>query len=125
MLIDEKGNPITNHRGGSVSDIKDSNKLNEILMFLRGGVRTWCNSERGKEQFALRDLFGGGNYYWEGTPLQELYYKYRAKGIPAEEAVKRAGRDAGRLLKRVLIEEADRTYQVGDAGMALGYRRVK
>lgn len=119
MLMDSSGTAITIHRGSLVRNISDV-QLKAILDYLAGGVRTWCKA-RPREQFALRDLFGGENYYWTGTPLQALYDKYEVDGCSSDEAVTRAGRDAGRLLKRVLIEDATRVYVQGYAGRANGY----
>ena len=119
MLEDLSGKEITSHRGYSVRGVSPE-QIEKMLIFIAGGVRTWCKAV-GDKQFALRDLFGGENYYWEGTPLQVLYEKFCDEGCSSDDAVRLAGNAAGRLLKRVLIEDKTRTYIVGDAGMANGY----
>ena len=119
MLVDKFRMKITTHRGSSVGGVSLA-EIEKILIFIVGGVRTWCKAV-GDKQFALRDLFGGENYCWEGTPLQVLYDKFCNEGYASDEAVQRAGNAAGRLLKRVLIEDTTRTYVVGDAGLANGY----
>lgn len=119
MVVTEKGHAVLNHRGRRIRDISP-NMLNEMLRFIAGGVRIWCKENRHR-QFALRDLFGGVNYDWTGTPLQGLYEKYIRNGCSETDAIARAGKDAGRLLKRVLVEDTTRTYVVGDAGKATGY----
>ena len=40
--------------------------------FLQGAVYCWCKNRK-DEWFAARDLLGGDNYYWQGTPLFPLY----------------------------------------------------
>ena len=50
----------------------------------------------------MRDLMGGDNYYWEGTPLIVLYRKYENT---ADDPVKQAGQDSGWLLKKVISED--------------------
>ena len=72
-------------------------------------------------QFAARDLLGGANYFWEGTPMDVFYEKYIREGYSSDDAVKMAGKSAGHLLKRVLIEDRNRTYVLGDAGLANEY----
>lgn len=119
MLEDKSGTKITSHRGSSVGGVSPA-EIEKMLIFIAGGVRTWCKAV-GDKQFALRDLFGGENYYWEGTPLQALYVKFCNEGYSSDEAVRLAGNAAGRLLKRVLVEDRTRTYVVGDAGLANGY----
>lgn len=44
---------------------------------LQGAVYCWC-ATRGEDEFAIRDLFGGVNADWYGTPLQEIYTYYLA-----------------------------------------------
>lgn len=72
-----------------------------IIDFLQGAVYSW-DKNRKDEWFALRDLLGGDNFFWEGTPLIELYYKHENILGDGEEAVQEAGKDAGMLLKEML-----------------------
>ena len=79
-----------------------SNKEKQrIFDFLQGAVYCWCKNRK-KEWFSLRDLMGGDNYYWEGTPLLVLYLKHENKGKDWELAVKDAGKDSGWILKKVI-----------------------
>ena len=69
-----------------------------ICDFLQGAVYCWCKN-RPHEWFALRDLMGGENYFWQGTPLIDLYEKQPGTAKEPEAA---AGREGGWLLKKVL-----------------------
>ena len=61
---------------------------------------------RKDEWFAARDLLGGDNYYWQGTPLIQLYdYYLNGDEDNQDYAVEEAGKAAGRLLKEVLIND--------------------
>ena len=131
MLEDQNGTPITAHKGGSVAGLNEA-EIQAILYFIQGAVRAFCKNGDPNNgnyvTFALRDLFGGVNYCWGGTPMQALYDKfYNTDGAdPDEESViDEAGKAAGRLLKRVLIEEEGRVYKQCDAGMANGYTWIK
>lgn len=119
MLIDQNDKPIETHRGGSIRGVSDA-EIQRMLDFLFGAVRAICADREGT-QFAARDFLGGTNYFWEGTPMQVLYNKYINEGYSSDAAVEEAGKTAGHLLKRVLIEDEHRTYRLGDAGMANGY----
>ncbi len=103
-------------RGISSSDEK------AIKDYLQGAVRAWVvvESNRGK-QFAARDLVGGPNHDWRGTPPEALYQKHSSRGKTHKEAIKAAGRDLGWLLKAVLDEDKKRNYKVGRAGRVNGY----
>ena len=72
-----------------------------ILDFLQGTVYSWCKNRKG-EWFSVRDLMGGDNYFWSGTPLQVLYSKYHGR---TDNPVSDAGKDAGWLLKKVIAED--------------------
>jgi hypothetical protein len=71
--------------------------------FLQGAVYCCCKN-RPDEWFALRDLVGGENTDWEGTPLQPVYTKH----LPSPDAFSSAAKDAGWLLKRVLFDDLRR-----------------
>jgi hypothetical protein len=80
------------------SEIREVHGISEeqkqrIMDFLQGAVYCWCKNRK-DEWFAARDLLGGDNYYWEGTPMSALYEKSKDK--------EQAGIDAGWLLKRVI-----------------------
>ncbi len=99
------------------SEIRDVHGITDeqkqrILDFLQGAVYSWCKNRK-DEWFAARDLLGGDNYYWQGTPMIALYEK--------SEDVEQAGKDAGWLLKRVLNDDK-RTFEVSTDGRVKIYR---
>jgi hypothetical protein len=88
-----------------------------ISDFLQGAVYCWCKNRR-DEWFSLRDLMGGENYYWSGTPMIALWNKHN--GVSANP-VKEAGIDGGWLLKAVL-ERDPRTFEARDGAFIREYR---
>jgi len=119
MLVDEKGMRITSHRGHRVSGITPE-EIDAMLADLKGRVEGYCVGRKG-ETFSIRSILGGENFTWKNSPLQRLYDIYENSGCSYDESVKRAGKAAGRLLKRAIIELQDRTFQLCDAGLANGY----
>lgn len=83
-------------------------ELDLASAFLQGAVYCWCKNNK-NHWFAARDLVGGDNYFWQYTPLMPLYEHYLNMGSQ-EYAVDQAGKAAGRLLKKILIEDK-RTFQ--------------
>jgi hypothetical protein len=102
--------------------IKD-NELYSIKCFLQGAVYCWVKNKEGAF-FAARDLMGGKNFDWKGTPLFCLYQKHIAMGKDNESAIDEAGRDLGWILKTVLHEDK-RSFKVQDNGRANGYQWVE
>jgi hypothetical protein len=102
----------------NVRGINESDK-NEIRTYLHGLVYCWIKNRKG-EFLAARDLVGGVNFDWQGTPPFKLYLKHRAKGAGA---VKAAARDLGWLLKEVLANDK-RTFEIGRKGLTRAYRWV-
>ena len=93
---------IDNYKG--VSGFNETD-INEMCVFLQGAVYCWCKN-RSEEWFAARDLIGGENNEWEGTPLFRLYTYYLDNDDNNYAyAVEEAGKAAGRLLKKVLFED--------------------
>lgn len=91
--------------------------------YLLGDVQAWCRDRHG-EWFAARDLLGGANYYWQGTPLMLLYEYYLEHSDGDEEyAVREARRAVGNLLKSILIEAPKRSYETRQ-GYTREYRWV-
>jgi len=80
-----------------------------IKDFLQGAVYTWCNVNNNKP-FRFKDLMGGDNYYWQNTPLYTLYDYYLNQSKDDDTAVSEAGKDAGMLLKSVLINDQNKTF---------------
>ncbi|HOG18154.1 MAG TPA: hypothetical protein PLB96_12505 [Syntrophales bacterium] len=93
-----------------------------IKAFLQGAVYSWVKNRMG-EQFAARDLVGGENFEWAGTPLYALYEKHIDAGKANEEAIEAAGKDVGWLLKAVISEDK-RHFEVGRSGPTAGYRWI-
>ena len=101
----------------SVNGFTDE-QLNLMKAFLQGAVYCWCKNRK-DEWFAARDLLGGDNYYWQGTPLMPLYtYYLNGNEDNHDYAVEEAGKAAGRLLKEVLINDK-RTFETEE-----GYTRM-
>ncbi|HWU53490.1 MAG TPA: hypothetical protein VN153_11835 [Tahibacter sp.] len=84
--------------------------------FLQGAVYCWCKN-RPDEWFALRDLAGGENTDWHGTPLQPLYTKH----LPSPDAYGSAAKDAGWLLKSV-IKNDSRDFDTRKQDLVRHYR---
>lgn len=106
------------------SEIRDvlnitDNEKQQIFDFLQGAVYCWCKN-RPAEWFSMRDLMGGDNYYWEGTPLLVLYTKHENSGKQWEAAVK----DSGWILKRV-INEDKRLFETKKEELIRKYRWIK
>lgn len=92
--------------------------------FLKGAVYCWLKN-RPDEVFALRDLFGGENTDWTGTPLHDVWMKHKTSGKDREDAYRQAAIDAGWLLKAVLAEDKTRQFKVTKSGLANGYVWVR
>ncbi len=97
---------------GEKSELRKVNGITEdqrqrIIDFLQGAVYCWCNNRK-NEPFALRYLVGGENWNWGATPLQVLYDK---QGKDSHASYKKAAREAGWLLKRV-IHEDERLFDI-------------
>ena len=105
----------------NVHGLDEDKYLKPMRYYLLGAVQSWCR-DRKEQWFAARDLLGGANYYWQGTPLYPLFTYYQQFGDD-DYAVTQAGRAAGRLLKRVLIEDEKRTYETRQ-GYTREYRWV-
>ena len=96
-----------------------ADELTRIRAFLQGAVYCWCTGRPG-DWFSLRDLMGGPNRNWQGTPLFALYQKHH----PAPDAEERAGHDGGWLLKRVITDDP-RTFDTREAAQIRQYRWVQ
>lgn len=93
-----------------------------IKCFMQGAVYCWVKNRMG-EPFAVRDLMGGENFEWEGTPLQVLYLKHLNGGKDNDAAIEAAAKDLGWLTKAVLAEDK-RTFEAGKAGLVSSYRWI-
>lgn len=92
--------------GQNVS-VLDESERESINDFLQGLVWGWCIT-KGTEEFALRDLLGGVNGDWNGTPLQVLYDKQSTS--PNQTKEEKAAISGGHILKGVLGKEKCRNY---------------
>jgi hypothetical protein len=107
------------------SEMRDVNDIPEeqktlIRAFMQGAVYSWVKNRKG-EQFAARDLVGGENFDWTGTPLYVLYQKHIDSGKGDADAIDAAGKDLGWLLKAVLSDDK-RHFEAGHSGLTAGYR---
>lgn len=82
-----------------------------IRAFMQGAVYCWVKNCDNKP-FAVRDLVGGMNFDWRGTPLRVLYEKHRNRGKDNASAIEAAGIDLGWLVKAVLDDDR-RTFIPG------------
>lgn len=96
--------------------------MQRIRDFLQDSVNSWCNV-KGKAWFAARDLVGGGNADWRGTPLYELYDRYIRSGKDTDYAYDQAGKDLGHILKSVLKDDP-RTFITDGDGDVRRYQLV-
>jgi hypothetical protein len=93
-----------------------------IKKFLQGAVYSRIK-DHPDEWFAARDLVGGVNTDWAGTPPQALYCKHTTAGKQNDDAIKAAGIDLGWLLKSVLDEDW-RTFEATKDELVSKYRWV-
>lgn len=105
----------------NVTGITDEQAL-LIRVFLQGAVYSWVKNRK-DEQFAARDLVGGDNFEWSGTPLIVLFEKHVALDKDDDSAIAAAAKDLGWLLKRVLHEDK-RHFVAGRSGLTAGYTWV-
>lgn len=98
-------------------------ELSSAKSFIQGAVYSWLKS-RPNEGFAVRDLVGGVNFDWKGTPLYCFFEKHHKKGKSGSDAITDAGKDVGWLLKSVLHEDK-REFEKYDKGLTNGYRWKK
>jgi hypothetical protein len=93
-----------------------------IQTYMQGAIYAWVKNRSG-ESFALRDLVGGANFEWDGTPLFCLYEKHVNAGKGQQAAIKAAARDLGWLTKSVLARDK-RTFIPDKTGLVSSYRWV-
>lgn len=93
-----------------------------ICDYLQGAVYCWCKNRK-DEWFSMRDLMGGENFQWQGTPLYALYKKQVTAGVLGQEATTGAGKDSGWLLKRVISEDL-RQFETKKEELIRKYRWV-
>jgi hypothetical protein len=109
------------------SDLRDvygitDEQKSHIKAFMQGAVYCWVKNRQG-EPFAVRDLMGGENFEWQGTPLYALYEKHIDGGKDNDSAIESAAKDLGWLTKTVLSDDK-RTFEAGKAGLVSSYRWI-
>lgn len=102
-----------------VNGITDTEK-HDIINFLQGAVYSWCKN-RTDEWFSLRNLMGGENFDWKGTPLLALYLKHNNNGYNNDVSIERAGKDAGWILKKVIKKDL-RNFDTEKRDLIRNYR---
>lgn len=112
-------NPSSNLR--DVKGITEAEKTS-IMAFMQGAVYSWVKNRK-DETFAVRDLVGGENFDWDGTPLVVLYEKHVRQGKSNAEAIEAAAKDLGWLTKTVLAQDK-RTFIPTKAGLVSHYRWI-
>ena len=100
----------------NVTGISDAERQ-RMADFLQGAVYCWCKNRR-DEWFSLRELMGGDNYYWSGTPLLPLYLKHEGHNA---DPVREAGKDAGWILKAVIARDK-RNFETKKEALIRQYR---
>jgi hypothetical protein len=93
-----------------------------IKAFMQGAVYCWIKNREG-EWFAVRDLMGGENFEWKGTPLYVLYQKHIDSGKDHETAIEFAAKDLGWLVKTVLADDK-RTFEIRQDWASNSYRWI-
>jgi hypothetical protein len=94
-----------------------------VYDFLQGAVYCWCKNRKG-DWFSMRELMGGDNSDWTGTPLIDLYQKQMGRGLPEPQAIEMAGKESGWMLKHVLDVDA-RTFETRKQEQIRQYRWVE
>lgn len=93
----------SNKRIIKISAKVSENDLELMKIYILGAVHGFTAAADSKS-FKVRDLFGYENRDWYKTPIQEIYEFY-LKSSPHEEAADKAGKDVGKLLRRVLTDD--------------------
>lgn len=101
----------------TVTGITDAHR-DSAIDFLQGAVYCWCKN-RPDEWFALRDLMGGDNTLWAGTPLMPIYNKHNH--LSDDEAFTAAAKDAGWLLKHAIVNDS-RIFDTEKNGIVRQYK---
>lgn len=116
MTIINDDSKLRKNHGVSVSELEAAKG------FIQGAVYSWLKN-RPNEGFAVRDLVGGVNFDWKGTPIYCFFEKHHKKGKANSAAIDEAGKDVGWLLKSVLSEDK-RDFEKYDQGQTNGYRWI-
>jgi hypothetical protein len=109
------------------SELRDVHGITEdekrlIKAYMQGAVYSWVKNRK-NEAFAIRNLVGGENYEWSGTPLLALWEKQIKLGKRGDDATEAAAKDLGWLTKTVLSDDK-RTFTLEKSGLVNSYRWV-
>lgn len=111
---------------GNDREFRAVNKISELELklikaFIQGAIYSWAKNIGRDKWFAVRDLFGGDNFYWQGTPLEVLWKKQKLLGKSNEDAIKGAAKDLGWITKSV-IDEDKRSFETRKANLVRQYK---
>jgi hypothetical protein len=101
----------------NVTGITDTQRT-AIEHFMQGAIYTWVKNKEGA--FAVRDLVGGVNTDWIGTPLHVLYEKHIQMNKSPEDAFKSAAKDLGWIVK-AMIDRDRRRFSFLKSGLVNSY----
>ena len=108
-----------------IRNVKDlmPEEIQRAYDYLQGAVYCWCKNRK-DEWFSARELFGGENFDWNGTPIIKLYDKHKSKGKKKDDAIKDAGKDVGWILKKV-VDDDSRNFETKNEDFIRKYRWIK
>ncbi|MDR0330639.1 MAG: hypothetical protein LBH93_02895 [Chitinispirillales bacterium] len=110
MLFDSDGKMIEDSR--PIGDIGISLETQNAIKNCFLGSVLASTKLLPNDSFSIKKLFGGKNGDWSETPLQELYDHYARLGNDETTAMDNARKDAGKLLKTLLIKLEKRSFRV-------------
>ena len=97
-----------------MQDVRGISVTDKALIgaFMQGAIYSWIKDAKKGDRFAVRDLVGGANKYWDGTPLHVLFLKHKALKKSDAAANKQAGIELGWLVKTLLEADKRRFRQI-------------
>ena len=112
------------------SDLRDVSGLTDtekqrIKDYMLGSIYCWIKNQKDGDSslwFAVRDLVGGENTNWDGTPLDVIYKKHLHEKT-SDEAFKQAAKDIGWIMKSMIFEDK-RLFETKKEGMVRKYRWI-
>lgn len=105
----------------SISAVLTKEQYAEAKSYIKTAVAEFCKNNPG-QTFSVRELFGGANRDWNGTPLQPIYNYHNQPNVnaPADKARK----DVGKLLKSILENDQNAYYERMQGGKTKLYRKI-
>ena len=107
-----------------VSGLTDT-ETQRIKDYMLGSIYCWIKNQKDGDSslwFAVRDLVGGENTKWDGTPLDVIYKKHLHEKT-SDEAFEQAAKDIGWIMKSVIFEDK-RLFETKKEGMVRKYRWI-